>query len=402
MHRTVWVVLVFGSNSSSLEMFFFSCFNIVLPERDGSCFGSRKKRSDGSGSSFGFRFRWLRLIINYLGWHVCRTKLARKFSLKFLSLYLNLWVRKSPAKLPPNFPAKVPCEKSKNITCPSFPCLFFGNGTENHQKTRISYPCRTLKSLEKKGKTLKKKQGIPRSGKKQGIPKKNKERKDRVTNSQLWAVVGGFRFLAASCFWRSLGWRSVLRRRQSQEAPDELGKLGKRGRCRVGSEDRASAPTAHQSEYHSLVRSSCRANSARNFPHEVRISVRISARISGRIFQINSTLHGKGQMMMKNSWRNPHQNSQPNSHGLSWENSHLSSAKRGPGGNNHSNFLDTLHRFIFREWIRVIISPPITPNNFCGFKKRNSQEKLLGKDLAPYRIGKHSNPQNSPKIHQKY
>ena len=26
----------------------------------------------------------------------------------------------------------------------------------------------------------------------------------------------------------------------------------------------------------------------------------------------------------------------------------------------------------------------------------------IGKDLAPYRIGKHSNPQNSPKIHQKY
>ena len=26
----------------------------------------------------------------------------------------------------------------------------------------------------------------------------------------------------------------------------------------------------------------------------------------------------------------------------------------------------------------------------------------VGKDLAPYRIGKHSNLQNSPKIHQKY
>ena len=26
----------------------------------------------------------------------------------------------------------------------------------------------------------------------------------------------------------------------------------------------------------------------------------------------------------------------------------------------------------------------------------------VGKDLAPYRIGNHSNPQNSPKIHQKY
>ena len=27
---------------------------------------------------------------------------------------------------------------------------------------------------------------------------------------------------------------------------------------------------------------------------------------------------------------------------------------------------------------------------------------LLGKDLAPYRTGKHSNPQNRAKIHQKY
>ena len=29
-------------------------------------------------------------------------------------------------------------------------------------------------------------------------------------------------------------------------------------------------------------------------------------------------------------------------------------------------------------------------------------EKILGKNLAPYRIGKHSNPQNRAKIRQKH
>ena len=37
----------------------------------------------------------------------------------------------------------------------------------------------------------------------------------------------------------------------------------------------------------------------------------------------------------------------------------------------------TLHHFILQELIiSVIISPPITPNKFWGFNKRNSQEKL--------------------------
>ena len=36
----------------------------------------------------------------------------------------------------------------------------------------------------------------------------------------------------------------------------------------------------------------------------------------------------------------------------------------------------TPHHFIFRELISVIITPPITPNNFWRFNKRNSQEKL--------------------------
>ena len=31
---------------------------------------------------------------------------------------------------------------------------------------------------------------------------------------------------------------------------------------------------------------------------------------------------------------------------------------------------------IFQELMSVIISPPITPNKFWGFNKRNSQEKL--------------------------
>ena len=42
----------------------------------------------------------------------------------------------------------------------------------------------------------------------------------------------------------------------------------------------------------------------------------------------------------------------------------------------HSNFLDYTTPFCFQELISVIISPPITPNKFWGFNKRNSQEKL--------------------------
>ena len=34
----------------------------------------------------------------------------------------------------------------------------------------------------------------------------------------------------------------------------------------------------------------------------------------------------------------------------------------------------TPHHFILRELISAIISPPVTPNNFWGFSKRNSQE----------------------------
>ena len=51
-----------------------------------------------------------------LGWHICRTELARKISLSYEHSYekcseifleiveLYLWVRKNPAKSPPNFP----------------------------------------------------------------------------------------------------------------------------------------------------------------------------------------------------------------------------------------------------------------------------------------------------------
>ena len=34
--------------------------------------------------------------------------------------------------------------------------------------------------------------------------------------------------------------------------------------------------------------------------------------------------------------------------------------------------------------------------------KKDSKFNITGKDLAPYRIGKHSIPQNKAKIHQKY
>ena len=50
--------------------------------------------------------------------------------------------------------------------------------------------------------------------------------------------------------------------------------------------------------------------------------------------------------------------------------------------------------FIFLFLLRVI--------SCCVQVETEELGPLLGKDLAPYRIGKHSNPQNSPKIHQKY
>ena len=57
----------------------------------------------------------------------------------------------------------------------------------------------------------------------------------------------------------------------------------------------------------------------------------------------------------------------------------------------HSNFVHyTSPLCIFRELISVIVTPPITPNNFWGFNKRNSQEKshllvlsLLGRSTPP-------------------
>ena len=44
--------------------------------------------------------------------------------------------------------------------------------------------------------------------------------------------------------------------------------------------------------------------------------------------------------------------------------------------NTHSNFSDYTSPFYFQELIGVIISPPITPNKFWGFNKRNSLEKI--------------------------
>ena len=45
-------------------------------------------------------------------------------------------------------------------------------------------------------------------------------------------------------------------------------------------------------------------------------------------------------------------------------------------GEYHSSFLNYTSPFIFQELFSVIISPPITPNKFWGFNKRNSQENL--------------------------
>ena len=60
-----------------------------------------------------------------------------------------------------------------------------------------------------------------------------------------------------------------------------------------------------------------------------------------------------------------------------------------------------LNQQSFWPWLRrelsTLLGIPLGP------KEWNLLEDLLvGKDLAPHRIGKHSNPQNRPKIHQKY
>ena len=65
----------------------------------------------------------------FLGWHVCRTKLARNiffkariFSRKMLRnfprifLAFILWVRKNPTKFPANFPQNFPPQNQKKIT----------------------------------------------------------------------------------------------------------------------------------------------------------------------------------------------------------------------------------------------------------------------------------------------
>ena len=64
-------------------------------------------------------------------------------------------------------------------THPVLPFLvFLGGGPEWHRKPLkkqgFFIPTKALKSLEKKGKTLKKKGRLPRKGKKQGIQKKTK------------------------------------------------------------------------------------------------------------------------------------------------------------------------------------------------------------------------------------
>ena len=72
-------------------------------------------------------------IYIYLGWHVCRTKFARKiffkarnFSRKMLRYFprnvraFSLWVRKIPAKFPPNFPPNFPPQNQKRKSPTSF------------------------------------------------------------------------------------------------------------------------------------------------------------------------------------------------------------------------------------------------------------------------------------------
>ena len=64
--------------------------------------------------------------------------------------------------------------------CPSFPWFFGKRRGKPPKKQGFFIPAEPLKSLEKKGKTLKKKKGLPCTRKKKTRnSKKNKERKDR-------------------------------------------------------------------------------------------------------------------------------------------------------------------------------------------------------------------------------
>ena len=58
------------------------------------------------------------------------------------------------------------------LPCPSFPCFLWKRQGKPPKKQGFFIPTEPLKSLEKKGKTLTKKQGIPRKEKEQGMPKK--------------------------------------------------------------------------------------------------------------------------------------------------------------------------------------------------------------------------------------
>ena len=77
-------------------------------------------------------------------------------------------------------------EKHMFLATVSFFSLFFlENGKENHQKTKDFFiPAEPLKSLEKKGKTLKKQGNLCQTKKKNKEFQENKERKDRVTAKQ--------------------------------------------------------------------------------------------------------------------------------------------------------------------------------------------------------------------------
>ena len=89
---------------------------------------------------------------------------------------------KGPRDTPWDTPSDTRRFRGHSQPCPSFPC-FFGKrqGKPPKKNKDIFIPTKPQKSLEKKGKTLKKTQGIPRRGKKQGIPKKQGKEGQRNT-----------------------------------------------------------------------------------------------------------------------------------------------------------------------------------------------------------------------------
>ena len=111
---------------------------------------------------------------------------------------------------PPESLEKVSKKSFRTFPCPSFPCFFGKMPGKPPKKQGFFIPTEPLKSLEKKGKTLKKTRNSSH-GKKQGIPKK-KTRKGRRGFRDLFQTLPTFSRLFPDFF-------RVSQARSARETP---------------------------------------------------------------------------------------------------------------------------------------------------------------------------------------